>query len=483
MEIISIKYSKGFEGMNRKRNHVLTLAKVLILTGVFMLAGQGSALADVSLKFVPGTKINGVFVGGMTVEEAKVQIEGFYGREYNLTLKSRDGKSEVIKGSEVSYQVVITDGLKTILDEQNASGRVAGPAEDNSRSLKSTVSFDAVKLKEKLNSLSFVSGQGIISTVNAKVSAFQQGEPFTIIPEVQGNSVNMGKLEEVVKNGLNQELREINIGDLGCYDAVTITKDDPGLKTHCEALNKVREMQVTYSFGGKSEVLGGEELSSWITGGADGSIQVNQDKAAAYIKSLGDKYDTFGKERNFRTTSGRDIPLSGAYGWQIDQPTEIQALMAVIRTGQSQTREPKYSKTAADRNNDWGGTYVEADMSAQHVYMYKDGALVWDAPCVTGNVSKKYTTPGGLFTLSYKQTDRVLRGDKKADGTYEYESPVNYWMPFNGGIGFHDANWRSKFGGAIYQTNGSHGCVNLPPKKAKDLYSLVYAGIPVICFY
>ena len=73
--------------MNRKRNHVLTLAKVLILTGVLMLAGQGSALADASLKFVPGTKINGVFVGGMTVEEAKVQIEGFYGREYNLTLK------------------------------------------------------------------------------------------------------------------------------------------------------------------------------------------------------------------------------------------------------------------------------------------------------------------------------------------------------------------------------------------------------------
>ncbi len=23
--------------------------------------------------------------------------------------------------------------------------------------------------------------------------------------------------------------------------------------------------------------------------------------------------------------------------------------------------------------------------------------------------------------------------------------------------------WRSKFGGTIYQTSGSHGCVNLPP--------------------
>ena len=469
--------------MDRKRNHVLTMAKVLVLTGVLMLAGQGSALADASLKFVPGTKINGVFVGGMTVEEAKVQIEGFYGREYNLTIKTKDGKAEVIKGSDIGYQVVITDGLKSILDEQNASGRVAGPAEDNSRSLKSTVAFEEGKLKEKLNGLSFVSGQGIVTTVNAKISAFQQGQPFTILPEVQGNSVNMGKLEEVVKAGLNQELREISLEDSGCYDAVSVTKDDPGLKAQCEALNKVREMQITYAFGNRTEVLGGEELSTWITAGADGSIQVNQDKAAAYIKTLGDKYDTAGRGRNFRTTSGRDLSVSGAYGWQINQAAEVGELIAAIRGGQSITKEPKYLKAAADRNNDWGGTYVEADMSAQHVYMYKDGALVWDAPCVTGNVSKNYTTPEGIYTLSYKQTDRVLRGDKKADGTYEYESHVDFWMPFNGGIGFHDANWRSKFGGAIYKNSGSHGCVNLPPKKAKDLYSLVYSGIPVICFY
>ena len=76
----------------------------------------------------------------------------------------------------------------------------------------------------------------------------------------------------------------------------------------------------------------------------------------------------------------------------------------------------------------------------------------------------------------------TIKIDKKADGKYEYETPVSYWMPFNGGIGFHDANWRSKFGGAIYQTSGSHGCVNLPPAKAAALYDLVYTGIPVICY-
>ena len=55
-------------------------------------------------------------------------------------------------------------------------------------------------------------------------------------------------------------------------------------------------------------------------------------------------------------------------------------------------------------------------------------------------------------------------------------------MPFNGGIGFHDATWRSKFGGTIFQTSGSHGCINLPPEKASVLYDLIYKGMPVLCY-
>ena len=129
-----------------------------------------------------------------------------------------------------------------------------------------------------------------------------------------------------------------------------------------------------------------------------------------------------------------------------------------------------------------GATYVEIDLTNQHVYMTKDGAVVWDAPCVTGNVSKNYTTPPGIYSLTYKEEDRILRGPKKADGSYEYESHVDFWMPFNGGIGLHDANWRGSFGGTIYQTSGSHGCVNLPPDRAKILYGLVEKGMPVICY-
>jgi lipoprotein-anchoring transpeptidase ErfK/SrfK len=56
-------------------------------------------------------------------------------------------------------------------------------------------------------------------------------------------------------------------------------------------------------------------------------------------------------------------------------------------------------------------------------------------------------------------------------------------MPFNGGIGIHDATWRRKFGGDIYKRDGSHGCINCPLSLAKTIYENIDVGTPIICYY
>ena len=71
---------------------------------------------------------------------------------------------------------------------------------------------------------------------------------------------------------------------------------------------------------------------------------------------------------------------------------------------------------------------------------------------------------------------------EKEDGTYEYETPVSYWMPFNGGIGFHDASWQPTFGGSRYLTNGSHGCVNTPEANAEKIINNIEKGVPVVVY-
>lgn len=468
--------------MSRKRSNIL---RSLWIALVFMVSFSMTALADEgdTSRFVKGTDVNGIIIGGMTVEEAKAQIENSMAGSFKMAIKEKDGKTEVITGGEIGYKAVVPEGLQAILDAQNATGRSFGPRVDNSHELQLTGSYDDGALTARVKQLQAVIGTDVIKTSDAHISAYQEGQPFTIIPEVQGNDVDTEKLLTLIRGSAGIGLQDIILADWDCYNTVKLTSGDAGLIVLCERMNQSKNMTITHVFGDKTSVLSGEILSTWLTGSENGQISIVREKAAAYVATLAAQYDTAGTARTFRTADGRDVSAEGDFGWRLDQATETDALIAMIQTGQTQSREPQYAISAVSRTlPDWGNTYVEIDLTGQHVYMFKDGVQVWDAPCVTGNISKNYTTPPGVYTLAYKQTDRILRGKKMPDGTYEYESHVNYWMPFNGGIGLHDADWRDKFGGTIYQYGGSHGCINLPPAKAKILYDLVYKGIPVICY-
>ena len=121
-----------------------------------------------------------------------------------------------------------------------------------------------------------------------------------------------------------------------------------------------------------------------------------------------------------------------------------------------------------------GLTYIDISIEKQRVILFENGRKVMESACVTGTPNRERATHYGSFRINYKQRNRILRGSQKL-----YEAFVSYWMPFYGGIGLHDATWRGSFGGNIYKSNGSHGCINLPPAFAKQLYERVTVGMPV----
>ena len=45
-----------------------------------------------------------------------------------------------------------------------------------------------------------------------------------------------------------------------------------------------------------------------------------------------------------------------------------------------------------------------------------------------------------------------------------------------------DADWQSEFGGDVYKTKGSHGCVNLPSDQAEIIYHTIDSGYPIILY-
>lgn len=117
-------------------------------------------------------------------------------------------------------------------------------------------------------------------------------------------------------------------------------------------------------------------------------------------------------------------------------------------------------------------TYVDVDIANQTMTYYVNGEIAIQSPCVTGTPGGN-STPKGNFVIKTKIPGKYLVGPT-------WNVWVDRWMRFTGNCGLHDASWRSKFGGNIYKTDGSHGCVNLPKDVAYQLYDSVDIGTAVI---
>lgn len=125
------------------------------------------------------------------------------------------------------------------------------------------------------------------------------------------------------------------------------------------------------------------------------------------------------------------------------------------------TNEYKFGFISKKYTKDMENNYVVVDKSEQRLYLYNDNELLLVTPVTTG----KDTTPSdtGLFQVWDRTNGRYLSGA-------DYHVWVDYWVAYNGGEGLHDAAWRSVFGTEGYHTGGSHGCINIPPDLADDVY-------------
>ena len=231
-------------------------------------------------------------------------------------------------------------------------------------------------------------------------------------------------------------------------------------------------------FGNEKETLSAEEIASWITETEEHSLTDPSESFIAYAQSLADRYNTQGHPRNFRTSYGNTITLyEGNFGWALDVEATARALLEAARSDSACFVLPVWSQKGASlsRGDDIGDSYIEVDLANQKVWLYKNGKQLVETDCVSGTYGTDRQTPGGVYSIFYMQSPAVLRGA-------DYVSPVDYWMAFNGNIGLHDADWRDSFGGDIFQTNGSHGCVNLPIPAAKKIYENISIGYPVVCY-
>ena len=439
-------------------------------------------------KFFKGTKINGVSVDNLTAKEAEKKIENRI-EDYSMEISFKDGGKEVIDGEEISYEYLSDGKIQEHLENQNPFLWTSGFFKEHNYEVGEAITFDETKLHEKLNTFSCMQEENMIPPKDAYI-AFENNS-FVIKPEEAGTTLDKALLTEKLLASVKESKNTFSAEEAGVYVLPTVTDKDETLKHQQEVWNGCAAVTVTYTFGDKKEVLDGMTVKDWMTYDENGNYVENlgvlQQHIRDYVQMLGEKYNTIGTKRTLTSTyTGQPVTVSGgSYGYLIDIRGERTQLLKDIQSHGNIEREPIYAKRGkAYGENDIGNTYVELDLSAQHLWYYKDGEVLMESDFVSGTYNdKRRRTPSGVYSLAYKQRNQVLRPAPNPDGTYDYESPVSYWMPFNGGIGLHDANWRGRFGGNIYRNSGSHGCINLPVSFAGKFYESIEAGCPIVCFY
>lgn len=424
--------------------------------------------------FFPATIVNGVNVSGLTPAQAQDLLNAD-AAAYILTIKEDGDRSEQISGREIGLCARNDNALQNILGNQNTVTWAFQAFQPKEYSLE--LSHDEEKFLSVANSLSCMDKKNWVAPQDACI-AYEKGFGYKIIPELAGSELLTDNFLEAAKAAVDHMDDILSLREAGVYRSPGVLADDAALAEQFALLQPYSDMTVTYLFDDQTEVLNSDTIAEWISLDKGGKLTIDEDAAAEFIKGLAKKYNTAYMPKTLETSYGETVTIKGGfYGWQIDKAAELESLLEVIRDGKSVAREPVYLLRAASHDEtDYGNTYVEINLTAQHLFYYKDGELLIESDFVSGNPARGNATPPGAYAITYKERNATLKGQN-------YRTPVSYWMPFNGNIGMHDSSWRSSFGGVIYQTNGSHGCINLPPAVAETIFENIEKGVPVLCYH
>ena len=429
--------------------------------------------------FLVNTSINGKDFSGKTVADVEEYLKEQVA-DYELTILEQNNVSDVITGSEISLAYKENSRVQDALENQRQLLWLISLFSESDTDITIEVEYDEAALEGKIQNLQAVTAEQV-----DPVAAHPEydGNSFVVAEEQYGTTVDMETLTAKIKEHITEFDTTLDMMDEECYVMPAYTSDSPEVQAACDEMNEYLKASITYPMD-EDVVVDKDLISKWVTYDDDMKVAFNEDAVREWMREFGKKYDTLGTTRTITTPTGKTAEVSGGtYGWSVDEETETKNLINSIKNGEVAERAPAYKQTAASHGaQDWGSTYIEVDIAAQHMWYIVDGAVGMESDVVTGLPADGRDTPTGVYSILYTERDSTLKGETDPEtGKPSYETPVAFWMPFTWqGHGFHDATWQSSFGGSRYQTNGSHGCVNMPYDKAEQLFNMISAGTPVI---
>ncbi len=447
--------------------------------------------------FMPGTTINGYDCSDMTADEAQRWFD-IAAKNYVMNIRFRGGETETLSAEDMGFSYQPDGSIDVLLQNQDETLWPKYYLEENHYTITPTGTYDPDILEASLRALPELQEENMILPEDAYIQ-FRDGTKdtdgeFVIVPDVKGSTIDLDQLAAGVGDAAARYEEMVDAEEIPyAYKTAGTQADDAKLVARCMDLNDMVGASLTYVMPDKEEIrLNSDILKDWLVKDKKGRLvkdeEIWKEKISDFVQTLADNGNTVGMKRHFNATlQGPIVVEGGFYGYAVDQEAERNRLAKDLENCVKDTRTPIYWNLPYNEETEYDGigtTYIEADLSAQHVWCYIQGRLVMDCDCVSGTMSDGHATLAGVHGIMFKKRNALLQGLMPNSSTeYEYETEVKYWMPFYTDVGFHDAWWRADFGGDIYLKDGSHGCINLPPEAAEELFSYCDENMPVVVYY
>ena len=501
-----LKFWYGF--LDRMADKKFRITFLLSLAGVFILAAVIAAVAvfskdndlEAGLPYTDSDEenaliINGIDVDGMSIEEIE-ELFMSMAEDYSISVYIAGKEAGVINGEGIDFKYNEECNLDKYLsgnetDTEKETEKIKKSAKSESKETDTEISSESetenmgVRIndlwtydKEKLNAeidniLISIGGEDFLKG-NA-VLEYSEENGFSIAAGKDGRYFDSEAVRKEIMDAVDNCACNVSIDDNTAYKDLDVNTHNK-LSEAVNTLNSYMNSVLNYNFNGELKVIDKAKIHDWFYLDEDLNVCIDNDAVQIYTSKLAEAFTDNSKTTPFLTSYGGYINLRTASSNKVDEDTLFNYLIEDIVSGATVNRTIPYIETNdSAASNNFGGTYVEINLTKQHLFLYYEGNRILDCDIVSGCVAKDYTTPGGVFKIRYKKQNATLKGA-------DYSTPVDFWMPFNGGIGLHDASWRTEFGGDIYLTDGSHGCINMPHEAVSVLYQYAYAGMYVIVY-
>ncbi len=433
-----------------------------------MFAGiYGAGFAYFSHHFIPGTTVNGIDVSWMTRDDLEKTLRAQVDT-WHEQVTSPGGFSLAVNAADVGLSTNVQQVGQTVWERMNAAYWPFDLLWPHTFTVDEGISVNQDRLASFVSDAVMAFNETADAPTNAAATFDKKSGTYVVSEQGVGTKLDSDAVVAAVAADavVLAPSREL---DAAMLAQPTVTSTDPDLLAAVDTANTMLSANIDLTLESDTvETVSRTQIHRWLSIDKDHTVSLDKKKIRSWISKKASDVAAYEDDE---------------YIYALDAKKTANALVKAIKKGSHDPVEirtkvvetkPALTPGAKDR-----GRHLDVNLDTQYARFYDaQGTVIWETYIVSGNTSTGHDTPTGTFAIQARQRDQTLIGaDEDHDKKPDYKSFVSYWMPFaSGGYGLHDAPWRSSFGGYIYQYDGSHGCINLPPERAAELFDLVEVG-------